>query len=622
MAALSRTAFRGCKPVKVKHLSSRTIHGPAQPTDKELYDEVAQYPEISPYRNLHEKNEAEHSAKVKAMGTVEEKQYYVNLPKFFGWKTWCMDTIDIPPASLPSTQFLTNTTVVEGLPSQYQNVKKTSEELASALAPTIKSALSCLNLRNEHGPDVPNDHVLYHEHHAVDPKNATNHRKRNTPFVTAVHRLITLGLNRTHLRTAANDRNPRNEAFWFRGPLDPERSRYHGRKANYERTKNWNRFPYKHTNPFKSPYDIDMKAWTEEKGDQTFQILGKGIYAQIRTGKGLDPFIPMTDELVKSGPVPLHDYLPNQSGWRRLRRRGTNLTGTWTGTETEFSYLVLADTYNKDKMQTDTAYNEESEHNERPDMLLSKTILHGFGMTCAQACNHGFSPFNDPTVPFTGQVILTDGKRWKVGAYQLNKTAMQGISETNDEMLRNVCWHLPEKQLYGQVNPETGEVSDFDMDVLSGIISMYLLEPQVSEVPNQDYLDPQKRHVYQLENEYNRRQFTNNHREMMSQAKKHEMEVDYKLINWHERLYRIKHPHIMFPYGDREPRWWRRRNLDVRGREFWDPEYRWYDNVPGAYVPRKMRTVQLDGKLGTGSTVKRDRAVVVTAPLPPDTKDA
>ena len=61
----------------------------------------------------------------------------------------------------------------------------------------------------------------------------------------------------------------------------------------------------------------------------------------------------------------------------------------------------------------------------------------------------------------TGQVILTDGRRWKVGAYQLNKTAMQGVSETNDEMLRNVCWHNPEQELFGQVNPDTGEVSRF-----------------------------------------------------------------------------------------------------------------------------------------------------------------
>ena len=62
-------------------------------------------------------------AKVKAMKTVEEKKYYVNLPKYFGWRAWLLDTSDVAPASLPATQFVTNTTVVEGLPESYNSLK-------------------------------------------------------------------------------------------------------------------------------------------------------------------------------------------------------------------------------------------------------------------------------------------------------------------------------------------------------------------------------------------------------------------------------------------------------------------------------------------------------------------
>ena len=104
--------------------------------------------------------------------------------------------------------------------------------------------------------------------------------------------------------------------------------------------------------------------------------------------------------------MPLHDYQPVQSGWTRKRRFGTNLAGTWTGTERANPYLVIADNYNIQKESWESAESDpESNHYGRPDRLLAQSVLHGFGMTYAQACNHGFSPFNDPTAPFTGNLI-------------------------------------------------------------------------------------------------------------------------------------------------------------------------------------------------------------------------
>ena len=107
-----------------------------------------------------------------------------------------------------------------------------------------------------------------------------------------------------------------------------------------------------------------------------------------------------------AGLVPLHDYQPVQSGWTRKRRFGTNLAGTWTGTERANPYLVIADNYNIQKESWESAESDpESNHYGRPDRLLAQSVLQGFGMTYAQACNHGFSPFNDPTAPFTGNLI-------------------------------------------------------------------------------------------------------------------------------------------------------------------------------------------------------------------------
>ena len=127
------------------------------------------------------------------------------------------------------------------------------------------------------------------------------------------------------------------------------------------------------------------------------------------------------------------DYIPMQSGWVRWKNRhGTNLNATWTGTDTSFSHLVLTDSINM--LENDSTALREDE-SLRPEVLLCKTILNGFGMTFATACQHGFGPFNDPETPFVGQVAVTDGRRWKLGVYQLNKMAMQ-VNGTSFVQLR------------------------------------------------------------------------------------------------------------------------------------------------------------------------------------------
>ena len=93
---------------------------------------------------------------------------------------------------------------------------------------------------------------------------------------------------------------------------------------------------------------------------------------------------------------------------------------------------------------------------------------------------------------------------------------------------------------------------------------------------------------------------------------------DYGYIQWHQRLFQINHPEILHSYGDREPTWFRRAVLDPRGREHWHPEYRWYDNNPGPFVPNKFKTIQKNGKKGTGSKIGKPYAIKATAPIPKD----
>ena len=125
-----------------------------------------------------------------------------------------------------------------------------------------------------------------------------------------------------HARTAANDNEPRNEAFWFRGPMDPERSKLKGRQIRYNfQTENrntnerWTNFYYSppYTKVSKSYYVtllslrnnvtfVKLQEWVQQQHDYPIQMVGSLIHEQVRTVKALPPFIPMSDPLVKSGP--------------------------------------------------------------------------------------------------------------------------------------------------------------------------------------------------------------------------------------------------------------------------------------------------------------------------------
>jgi len=603
MAAWQLTRLRATLALRGLPCSycNRRIHGPALPSDDDLYDRVPNYPEIPHHRNEDERQEHKLKETVKNLKSVEEKQYYTNAAKFFGWRAFIMDSSQIPPAALPSVQFVTNTTVVEGLPTIYEKLDSEAEAEVVTLAKAVQDTLSFFGTQIQVGKLVSNDKAEFHEHGAVSDLYKTNAHYKNTQMVKAVNRLIMANLSSKlpHLKSASVDHLPRNEAFWFRGPMDPPPQKVFMRRGIVNAKAN---------RVAKNPKTMD---WAESQLDFPFQFLGSHIHSQVRCGQALEPILPMDDPLVKEGFVPKHDYLPQHSGWsRRKNRFGTNLNGTWTGSSSSFSQLVLVDNINlMERESTAAAWDPQSELNERSEMLLSKLILNGFGMTLAQACNHGFSPFNDPLRPFVGQVAVTDGKRWKLGVYQLNKTAMQGISETNEEMLRNVCWHLPEQDLYSDIDLETGKIHNFNFDLLKDIVKMYMLKPVATaeEIPNEGYLDKDKRHVYQLKNQYNRETFTKTLREMYSNRPQTHRLEQYGEIQMHERLFNLRHPEFGFMAGLREMPWFIRAKYDKRGREFWHPEYRRHDNQGGKYLPKKFR-----GKDGKNSSV------FVSAPIPDD----
>ena len=294
------------------------------------------------------------------------------------------------------------------------------------LEPLIKDYISDYECSLQNGFEVENDKILYHERgaFATEELHMTKQRKI-TAFVNGIHKLVMAYLaadnnsNATHLSLdeATVDYLPRNEAFWFRGPMDADLRMVRKREGYEKAMAKRKGLPQ---------YKLDQEK-IHARHDRAIQFIGNTIL-QVRCKKAMAPFLPIDDELCTQGNVPEFTYDPKHVGYPRYPQNATNLSGHWTGVDKGFCHLQIVSNYQAITSPTNsTAWDKDSPHNERPDMLTCKSILSSFGQCLAQACFYGFSPLNDPTKPFVNQAVVTDGKRWKFAVYQLNKTALQGF---------------------------------------------------------------------------------------------------------------------------------------------------------------------------------------------------
>lgn len=117
------SSFHRLKP-SMTWIGNRKFHGPPK---QEEYTAVAQYPDIPQFKH---KDEASYSAlknQMKSLRTVEEKQIYLNKPKYFGWYSCVLDIDKIPPDSLDLMQHATNTTIVKNkLPEKLEELEEIS----------------------------------------------------------------------------------------------------------------------------------------------------------------------------------------------------------------------------------------------------------------------------------------------------------------------------------------------------------------------------------------------------------------------------------------------------------------------------------------------------------------
>lgn len=199
-----RLTLWACQPRLSASINSpRGLHGLPP---KQEYEEQAKYPPLPKLTDKNKIEEAKLVDKFDQLKTVEEKLYYLNMPKYYGWYSAVIKDQMIPYGCLDFAQYSTWTRTVPGLPALYQSPELDSlaTELAAKVAPEVEK-LMLKDLDQWQGMhQVPNDKIFPNEKHATVSSPVVDQKARTHHLVRSLNRIFQVMLEpeAPHLRDA------------------------------------------------------------------------------------------------------------------------------------------------------------------------------------------------------------------------------------------------------------------------------------------------------------------------------------------------------------------------------------------------------------------------------------
>ena len=217
--------------------SCRHFHGPTKP---EEYVQVPQFPKVEQFRTADEREYDALKNTMKSLKTVEEKQIYLNKPKYYGWFSTVLDPDKILPDSLDFFQYATNTTLVDEMPQKLKDLQELAATEAEKLEPFVKKHL-LRQSQTESKVEVPRDKVMLNEFTPSNEETFAFQENKINKSLTSLHRLLHIHLAQRHPHLIGHsiDTDSRVEAFWMRGGFQPDDrmvSKRKGLKEFRERT--------------------------------------------------------------------------------------------------------------------------------------------------------------------------------------------------------------------------------------------------------------------------------------------------------------------------------------------------------------------------------------------------
>jgi len=573
------------KPPPILFQQVRALHGPPRPSE---HTAVAQYPPIPAHKNPKEAADAKAKSFMAKLKTVEEKQYQINRPKYYGWYSYILTQNWVPVDAKEFLQFATQTRVVEGLPSCYNGNEERVNQLVDNIAPIVEQIVLNDQLYSEQGREVENDLVPKVDHRAVYWEGGRAYKLqqfKSEQLMIKLHQVVSTVLagekEGEHLQTVSEDFKSRNEAFWFRGGINPDKSMLKKREGTKKLKEKHREKGYKVTGGdglHPAMTDSDVTAPYE----RALQFMGENT-VQVRGQDPLPPFVSLSDPLVtETGHVPIAPHDPRNWGYKAHTQHGTNVPGYWPQDNNQHGLLLLShrtNSFNYQAMASPGVINSQVVR----DQLTSKALLSCFGWLLPQSVHLGFGPMTDLTYPLSSQAVLSDGQTWTYYAYQLNTTDLTSNSPA-EHTQNNILWTGEDLKLYEKV--EDGKLINYNPSVLAPLIRMYLrkgeernysLTPHLGDVStvtdfNDDY---QRKFLFdRIRDVYSRRP---------PKVEKPEMYL------W-EKMHLVDHPgQLNMNLGLRRRRWFQMAKVSHMGKEHWHPEFKSLDEQSHRYIPKGYR---------------------------------
>jgi len=510
-----------------KALATHAVENP------EEYTKEPNYPPIidNSYEAKKQRKLQAYHEEYKQVGTVEEKLFKLNLPKYYGYKALMLSEQNVPYNSLSFVQYATRTELRESetLPGHYKNF----EPIVTKTLETIKSEVQ---------------DIIGFEHSSFRPGQNT---KLAANIVQQINRLIISALNKDlpYLNDVEVDLNPRHEAFWMLGGIKPPLSI---KKMN--EGVEW------------------RKKYADDPVDRFMQYIGSPylairhfhplqVFAEEKPAEGVQEV-----QLDKEVQLPTQDLDPRTLGYHHSYRHGTTIPGFWPGNSHEFGLLSYQSREQLDHRMK--KYGPEAFQ----EALHSHSLQATFAWLFGQACYQGFSTYTELDYPLSAQTVLTNGKDFSFYAYQMN-TILLHSKNARENPKKNVCIATKEAQLYQEIDG-SGKVIGFNDQVLKNLINFYANAPQERDHDMKPYLDPGCPNMAEIDDPLRREFIETRYKHICANRPRYRRIPEIYL--W-EKIYKIDH---------------NKRHFDKKTRPFElgiNPFQRRLDDHVPKYVPRILR---------------------------------
>ncbi|XP_072386454.1 uncharacterized protein mRpS30 [Diabrotica undecimpunctata] len=506
---------------------------------EEEYTSSPNYPPILDlsYRKKKERKHDSLYEEIKAVKTIEEKQIKLNMPRYYGFKSYMLLEDRCHYNNLPLTQHVTRTHLVVNneLPEFYKELN-VDEATLQRLKSEIEDVISIEVDGYQRTHDLKNEDINVAKVEDIISSSLTKQ----------INRIILNELSSSlpHLKNAKIDIDPRIESSWYCGGIHPPDYVKKSREGM-----KW----------------MKKEGLVDDPFDRLMVYIGNPLLS-LRSELPLKPIVSHAESENPELAVPEFNYDPRVVGITSEHRHIANLPGFWPNDDNKFGLISF---HKRGYMHHRQRYRDAQDDKEA---IHRNGVLASFGWLQAQANFLGFNTFNDLTYPLVTQTVVTDGKNWSFYAYQLNTIVFcERFYKENQK--RNICWGTPEMQLFDSI--QDGKVIGFNDEVLKNILKFYINQSEsrlgVNLTP---YLSSKERVVADYEDDEKREWLEGVYKYITSNRPRHRL--GYEIYSW-EKIYKIDN---------------KTRFMDKKLRPFellQNPYNRKLNERTKRYVPRKFR---------------------------------